>query len=117
MKPEHEMDDFYPITLRSKTLLSSLYRLDNQIYSMEEEIIDLKERLKESEKRYSLEIDRQIKDGQATMGNVLSAILSRPPISSIGPVGATIMAKIHSMKTIEEVHEYIEAFQEDEITQ
>ena len=47
------------------------------------------------------------------MVSTLLACIGTPPVESLGTVGATLLARIRDMKTIEEVHEFInETFDE-----
>lgn len=94
--------------MKSSILHNALENLDQDIFELEIENERLKAKVQELHKQICSNIDKQLKEGQNIMSQTFLAILDIPEISSLGTVGVTVVAKIRDMKTIEEVHNYID---------
>ena len=113
-----ESDNLWrPVKLKSKTLLSAIYQIADRIQDMEDEIINLRvenEKLKnEAFKRTSDDLQNSFK----MMGQTFLACIDVPEdLSSIGTVGATLIARIRDMQTIDEVKEFINKIAKQPVT-
>ena len=109
----NKYDDMPPIILRSRGLNNALLDLDDYILSLEENVEGLIKERDELRKEIGDKISQDFKDSQQMMVSTLLACIGTPPVESLGTVGATLLARIRDMKTIEEVHEFInETFDE-----
>ena len=103
----------YPIELQSTFLQNLIYNLDDHLCNQNRRIIELEEELEKAQKIISKRMDDDLNNSMNMMGNVLSAMVSTPSVSSLGPVGATVISKIRDMKNIKQVKTYIEQIVKD----
>ena len=100
----------YTITetpFKSRTLSSFFSRLDEKIEDMEYTIFVQKEEIKELQKQVDDDISRRMREGNAMIGNILSACIGGGRIDQMGPAAAIVLDKIRNMSTVEEIHNYV----------
>jgi len=107
--PEYSPYDIF----KSKTLAHLFYQMDDKMYNLEQSNIALFDEVEKWKKDYFELINQRHREGQDMMANVLKACISTPSLSSIGPVGATMLARIGDMNSIEEVKEYLKQVREE----
>jgi uncharacterized coiled-coil protein SlyX len=110
---KYKMLDYFPLEIRSGFLQSIIHRVDEHLVEQEMIIEGQDEKIKELNKELGDRLDKDLKDSQLMIANVLSACVGTPSINSIGLVGATVIAKIRDMDNIKEVKDYIEQIVKD----
>jgi len=114
MEEKEGSERFYEeINIASPFLRKIIYQVDDFLCEQEEHIKELKDKVRTLREEQSKRLDRDLKESQEISANILRACLGIPSVSSIGPVGATIIAKIRDMQTIKEVKTYIKQIVED----
>lgn len=109
---ENYQEDGFPFIPKSNGMSQFLYGMDGKFFRLEEEVKFLKEENKKLNNELCENVNRQLKEGQDTMGNALLAMLAPPSIDVMNPAGAIILMKIREMKSIKEVHQYIDSIKE-----
>ena len=107
------MPQYLPVELRSTFLLNMICKIDNHIAEQEELIREQNDTIKDLQEKMSDRLNQDLVNSQKMMANVLSACISTPSVNSLGPVGATVIAKIRDMEKIDEVKGYIEEIIKD----
>ena len=79
--------------------------MDDYIFRLEEENIELKEQNEILNKEMSKCIDEQFRNTWNNIGNTINAIIGTPKLDT---VSASILDKIKNMDSIEEVKDYID---------
>jgi hypothetical protein len=91
-----------------------MWSMDNAIAGMEQQIRDLKaerNQLKDEVHRLTMEdFHRSQKEFNSFIGNALLACIGQPSPQSIGAAGITMLSRIRDMKTIKQVHAYVDEF-------
>jgi len=105
--------DYYPVEIRSAFLLSMIAKVDNYIMQQEDIIDKQSDTIDNLQKAAGDRLNQDLEDGHKMMTNVLSACIGTPSVNSLGPVGATVIAKIRDMTKIEDVQNYIESIVKD----
>ena len=98
---------FIPVEVQSRIMANWFYGLDSQIVNLESKLNHYKKEEEKYRELYYKEVNRAHQASFANMANTLLACIGTPKASSLGTVGATMLARIRNMQTIEEVHKYI----------
>lgn len=97
---------------RSDTLRS----LDLTLHEMEQDIdslIQQRDELKEEVHRLQMEsYAKSTEEFNTMIAGGMMACLGQPSIKSMSPAAVTMLSRIRSMETIEEVHAYVKEFME-----
>ena len=101
-----------PLKLHSTTLLDFIQGLDLKFVEMEDDLNALYQDLQKEREKNSKEIYRQVDASGKQMADGLKAILSTPPIESIGVPAAVVLHKILLMNDATEIHKYIRSIAE-----
>jgi uncharacterized coiled-coil protein SlyX len=102
------------IEIRSNFLGDLIYSLDYKLCNQEATIHELNDEIDRLNKKISSSIDKEIQQSNAMVGNILNSLVGGvPTVTSIGPVGATVIAKINDMTTIKQVKDYIKLIKEE----
>ena len=113
---KEELDNvpqYFPVELRSHFLLSMIYKVDEHLVAQEKMIEEQDNKIKDLQKKMSDRLNQDLASSQNMIANVLNACISTPSVNSLGPVGATVIARIRDMATIDEVKDYIEDITKD----
>lgn len=101
--------EYQNVELRSRTLLTLLTNIDTEMYCLEQDIAELQDENTKLRREIGENLNAKLKLQQRELAETLMACLDVPENPSMmGTVGATLLARIRDMKSMDDVKAFID---------
>lgn len=93
----------------SKTLIDGFSRIDEEVFNLEQDNIELRKKIKNLEDEKNKALYEKFNESQRQTAQTLTAILGSSTIDSLTPATAIMLNKIKRMDNIKNIKKYIDS--------
>lgn len=120
--PMYFPSDEYPghqpeLPFRSNLLRSFFSQLDEEVAHVEGRARHWQQEAETLQRELSLKQHEELQAGQRMIGDALGSLFGTPSVSSITPAAAIAFSRIRHMKSLEEIHAFIDELGEKVVTE